>query len=207
MRFTRALFTALCFTVAACGGSDSSTAPSSASLKIVLPAASMASGTSMQASATIDGAPAPGTTWESANPSIVAVSGDGTLTGALAGSTTIRARSGTLSATATVRVDPGAPVAITIALGDGQAGAPGGTLADPLCTTVVDAAGNMIIGAVVTYTIASGGGQLAAPTAPATGGDGLAISGRWTLGPLVGEQTVVASSPGAGSVTFRALAQ
>ena len=70
-----------------------------------------------------------------------------------------------------------------------------------------DAAGNLIIGATVSYTVMTGGGQLADPTAPTTDANGIAISGLWTLGPAAGTQTVMASSAGAGSVTFTATAQ
>jgi hypothetical protein len=106
-----------------------------------------------------------------------------------------------------VSVIPGAPVTITIFAGDGQTGLKGSQLPDPLCTNVLDAAGNLIIGATVTYVIATGGGELAPPTEPATDANGIAISGLWTLGSAAGTQTVIASSAGAGSVTFMATAQ
>jgi hypothetical protein len=104
-------------------------------------------------------------------------------------------------------VVPGAPASIAIYAGNNQSGPAGSQLSDPLCTTVMDAAGNLIIGAVVEHVIATGGGQLASPTAPLTDASGIAISGLWTLGSAPGAQTVTASSPGAGSVTFTATAQ
>jgi hypothetical protein len=106
-----------------------------------------------------------------------------------------------------VTVVPGAPARIIIYAGNGQSGPAGSQLKDPLCTNVLDAAGNLIIGAVVSYVVATGSGVLASPTTPATDNSGIAISGLWTLGPIVGPQTVMASSPGAGSLTFTATAQ
>jgi hypothetical protein len=112
-----------------------------------------------------------------------------------------------MSAQITVNVVPGAPSVVTVYAGNGQAGAAGSRLSDPLCTNVKDAAGNLIVGAVVKYSVVTGGGSLAEPTMPATGPDGVAISGLWTLGPNAGTQTVRADSPGAASVTFTGTAR
>ena len=112
-----------------------------------------------------------------------------------------------MAAQITVSVVPGAPATVTVYAGNGQSGAAGSRLSDPLCTNVNDAAGNRIIGAMVTYTVVTGGGSLAEPTTPVTGQDGVAISGLWTLGPNTGAQTVTASSPGATPVTFMGTAR
>ncbi len=96
---------------------------------------------------------------------------------------------------------------MTIYLGDGQSGNRGAALTDPLCVWVKDAAGNVIPGVVATYVVATGGGTLGAPTTPSTDNRGVAISGYWTLGSVAGQQTVVATVSGAGSVTFKATAQ
>jgi len=48
---------------------------------------------------------------------------------------------------------------------------------------------------------------MASPTAPSTNVSGVAISGLWTLGSVLGRQTVAATVPGAGSVTFIATAR
>jgi adhesin/invasin len=101
-------------------------------------------------------------------------------------------------------VVPGAPATITVYAGNGQSGPAGSQLSDPLCTNVLDAAGNRIVGAIVSYVVATGGGVLANPTTPQTDPSGIAISGLWTLGSGSGAQTVTASSEGAGSVTFTA---
>jgi hypothetical protein len=122
----------------------------------------------------------------------------------MAGTARIVATSGQLTGGIYVTVTPGAPVRVVVWLGDGQSRPRGQVLPDPLCSLVLDAAGNRIVGAVVTYVIETGGGTLAQPTAPATGQDGIAISGLWMLGPAPGMQTVKASSPGATPVIFTA---
>ena len=138
---------------------------------------------------------------------MASVSSTGLITGALQGHATIRATSSGLTGELGVNVIPGAPAKIIIFSGNGQSAAKGSALADPLCTNVLDAAGNWIIGATVTYVVSTGGGQVGAPTAPVTNGGGIAISGTWTLGPNAGTQTVTASSAAAGSVVFSATAQ
>lgn len=202
-----------CFSLAlgACGGSGDSTTEPTSTLVITLPTTSIASGTSVQATASIsDGSggssPASNVTWSSSNPAVASVS-SGLVTGALKGTATISATSGGLTGQVVVGVVPGAPASITIFAGNGQSGPTGSQLSDPLCTNVLDAAGNLIVGAVVSHVVATGGGHLAEPTSPATDASGIAISGLWTLGPAAGPQTVTASSPGAGSVTFTATAQ
>jgi hypothetical protein len=195
-------------TLAACGGGGSSTGPST--LSVTAPMVTIPSGTSVQATATITSGsgtgPAPNVTWSSADHNIVSVTSTGLLTAAKKGSTTIRATSGTLSAELSVAVIPGQPASIAIVSGNGQTGAHGSTLPDPLCTTVLDAAGNFITGVTVTYTVASGGGAIASPTAPATDASGIAISGHWTLGPGTGQQSVTATAS-VGSTTFTANSQ
>jgi Bacterial Ig-like domain (group 2) len=182
------------------------------SLVITLPTNPIESGTSVQATASISsgsgsGSPASNVTWSSSNPAVASVSSDGLVTGARKGTATISATSEGLTGHVDVTVVPGAPASIRIYAGNNQSGPPGSQLNDPLCTNVMDAAGNLIIGAVVSYVVATGGGHLASPTTPATDASGIAISGLWTLGSTAGPQTVTASSTGAGSVTFTAVAQ
>jgi Bacterial Ig-like domain (group 2) len=210
MRCVSGILAGFSLTLAACGGGDSTSEPSS-SLVVTLSTTSFASGTSVQATASIsDGSggssPASDVTWSSSNASVASVS-SGLVTGFLKGTATISATSGDLTGQVVVTVVPGAPASITIYAGDGQSGPRGSQLSDPLCTNVLDAAGNWIVGAVVSYVVATGGGVLANPTAPETDASGVAISGQWTLGPAAGPQTVTASSSGAGSVTFTATAQ
>src|SRR5437868_4311627 len=198
--------------LAGCGGSgaSSSTGPPP-SLSVTIPSGPVHSGKSVQASASITtgsgSSPATNVTWTSLNNLVASVSSSGLITGAREGNAIIRATSGNLTGEVNVIVVPGDPASIVIFAGNGQVGTRGAPLPDPLCTNVKDAAGNLIIGVVVTYVVATGAGQLAAPTSPPTDGQGIAISGHWTLGSNAGTQTVTASSAGAGSVTFSATAQ
>jgi hypothetical protein len=205
MRTVSAMGAVLCLTLAACGGGSGNTEPAP-TLSITLSTNSIESGTSAQASASIGGSPASDVTWSSSNEAVASVTSTGVVTGALAGSAIIHATSGSSTGQVSVTVVPGAPASMTIVAGDGQSGPPGSQLSTPLCTNVKDAAGNLIIGAIVSYSVTTGGGQLADPTTPETGADGIAISGLWTLGSSTGTQTVTASSAGAGSVTFTAIA-
>ena len=196
--------------VAACGGSGS-TAPDTPKLVISVPTI-IESGTSVQATASVTAASgatsaATDVTWSSSNPTIAEITGAGVITGKLQGVSMISATSGSMSAQITVRVQPGAPAVVIVYAGNGQSGAAGSRLGDPLCTNVKDAAGNLIIGAGVTYTVMTGGGSLAEPTATTTGSDYIARSGLWTLGPNAGAQTVRAEASGGASVTFTATAR
>ena len=209
MRLTSVLANGLCVLLAACGGggSGSPAAPSTSTLSIVLPSNTMVSGTSMQASATIDGAPASAVLWRAEEPEKVSVTANGMLSATFQGSAVISATSGGIKATALIVVTPSAPIKIMIYSGDKQSANKGATLLEPLCTVVLDAAGNMIKDLVVTYTVATGGGVVAAPTAPATNAQGIAISGGWKLGSTAGKQTVTASHGTLAPVTFEATAQ
>jgi hypothetical protein len=194
----------------ASAGSVIFTATATASLSVTLPTNHVVSGTSVQASATITGSggssSAPDVMWSSSNSTVASVSSSGLITGALQGTTSIRATSGDFTGQIAVTVVPGAPTRVSIYAGGGQSGPAGSQLTDPLCTRVYDAAGNLVLGVQVSYSVATGGGRLGSPTAPTTDGGGIAISGLWTLGSVVGAQTVIASA-GAASVTFRATAQ
>jgi hypothetical protein len=105
-----------------------------------------------------------------------------------------------------VSVVPGPAISVVVYSGDKQIGAKGSQLPAPLCTNVLDAAGNLIVGATVTYTVATGGGQIASPTSPQTDPAGIATSGLWTLGTVAGQQSVTATS-GSANVVFTATAQ
>ena len=213
MRILPTILTAVTLTLSACGGSGS-TAPrgNSPSLSITIATNPLASGTSAQASATITDAsgntsPASGVTWSSSNASVAGVSASGLVTGSQAGTAAILATAAGLTGQALVTVTPGPPASVTIYSGDGQTGNHGSQLPDPLCVLVKDAHGNVIPGVVASYSVVTGGGTMASPTAPFTDSFGIATSGLWSLGSLVGQQTVVASVAGAGSVTFKATAQ
>ncbi|MFL5563023.1 MAG: Ig domain-containing protein [Gemmatimonadaceae bacterium] len=210
MRRVAALLIASLLAISGCGSGGGSPSGPGSTLTVTLPSTTVASGTSTQAAATVAdqsgaGTPANNVVWSTSDQTIATVSSTGLVTGVLIGSAVITATSAGMTAHATVKVVPGTASRVVVYSGNSQTGATGATLPDPLCTNVVDAAGNLIIGAAVTYVVASGGGHLAEPTAPTTQPGGIATSGLWTLGSVVGAQTVTASSGGA-SVTFSATA-
>ena len=211
MRWNSTALSGICLVLAACGGGSGSTSEPAATLAITIPTSPIPSGTSVQASATITNSsgssPASNVTWSTSDATTASISTDGLITGKLAGVARITATSGTITGFLNVTVVPGEPAKVVIYTGDGQSAQRGSTLADPLCTNVLDAAGNKILGVTVTYSVATGGGRLGNPTAPQTNPSGIAISGLWTLGASPGAQTVVASAAGATSVTFTATAQ
>ena len=210
MRLNSFIIGAACFIAAGCGGGgSSSTGPSTLSVSVSI--SPIPSGTSVQAVATVtDGSgkmsSATNVTWSTSNKNVASISPSGLITAGIKGTATISAVSGTLVGQLNVAVVPGAPASIVIVSGNGQTAGKGSTLPDPLCTAVLDAAGNMITGVTVTYVVATGGGSLAAPTAPATDAGGIAISGHWTLGPGTGQQSVTATTS-VGSTTFTANSQ
>lgn len=212
MRVLPTILIATTLTLCSCGGSGT-TAPGgkspSSSLSIALTPNPMVVGTSAQATATITDAsgnisPASGIVWASSLAAVADVSASGLVTTGIPGNATITATAGGVSGYVLVIVTPGAPASVTIYSGDGQSGNAGSQLPAPLCVLVKDARGNVVSGAVATYTVTNGGGTVGAPTAPPTDASGIATSGLWSLGSLVGQQTVVASVSGAGSVTFKA---
>jgi len=95
--------------------------------------------------------------------------------------------------TVTANVDGASPVTFTLTSsagpaakissqsGDGQSGAPGSTLPNPLVARVVDGGGNPKAGENVTFAVVVGGGSLSS-TAATTNASGDATSGAWTLG-------------------------
>lgn len=99
---------------------------------------------------------------------------------------------------------PGGPAAVQIASGDAQATHAGLTL--PLAPTVrvIDANGNVVPGVTVAFAVTSGGGSVGSATA-VTDASGLASSGAWRLGSVVGTQTM-AASVGTLTATFTATA-
>ena len=205
MRLSPAAIAAILFAISACGGSGSTAPP--ATLSIHIASTSIVSGTTQQASAVLsDGSTPSGVTWSTTNSMIAAVSSSGLITATKKGPATITATAGSRSAQIQVSVVPGPANAVVIYSGDGQIGARGSQLPAPLCTNVLDAAGNLIVGATVTYTVTTGAGALASPTSPQTDPAGIATSGLWTLGSSAGQQTVTATV-GSASVVFKATAQ
>ena len=98
----------------------------------------------------------------------------------------------------------GTPTSLLIESGNGQAGPANSSLANPLVVVLHDVDGQPIKGETITWTVVSGNGTLN-PATSVTDEDGLAET-RWTLGPVVGNQTVHAAAPDLPPVTFTATA-
>jgi adhesin/invasin len=140
----------------------------------------------------------------------VATVGGWTL-GTTAGANTLSAQSSAVAGNPVVFTATGtaaAAAAIAIAAGDNQ----NATLSTPVATLptvlVSDAFGNPVSGASVMFAVTSGGGSITGPS-QATGADGHASVGSWTLGPNAGANTLEASSSGlTGSpLVFHAMAE
>lgn len=98
------------------------------------------------------------------------------------GANTITASApGATPVTFTLNSLPGPASSISAISGNGQTGAPGSTLADPLTARVTDAGGNPKPAVDVTFAVTAGGGSLSA-TQATTNASGDATSGQWTLG-------------------------
>jgi hypothetical protein len=176
---------------------------------------------------------ADGTVDQAYSQALQATGGNGTyawsvISGALPGGMTLDPSTGTISGVPgtagtsafTVHVVSGAdvataqlsivvnPAASTITLliqnGDNQTGPAGSTLPGRLVVRAVDSNGKGLGDIEVTFTVQSGGGSVTRTVA--TSGDAGYAWTNWTLGPATGTQTVVASAPGANSLTFTATA-
>ena len=117
--------------------------------------------------------------------------------------TLIASSSGLTSLTFTATATSGPPVvmqAVSLVAQGGISGQPAGSRPS---VVIRDAQGTPAAGVAVTFAVSAGGGALSGG-AQVTGSDGIATVTAWTLGPLAGVNTVVATSPGLASVTFTA---
>lgn len=108
-----------------------------------------------------------------------------------------------------IAVGVGAAVSIEAAEGDEQSAAVGTAVPVAPAVLLRDVEGNPVPGVPVVFSIASGGGSVSGSTA-ASGTDGIARVGSWTLGSAAGENTLRARVEGAelagNPVTFTAVA-
>ena len=118
---------------------------------------------------------------------------------------TLQVTSGSLTpvSTPSFNIVPGAAASLVLLGGGGQSGAAGSILA-PVTALVTDVNGNAKAGVAVNFTVASGGGSVA-PASVVTDAAGHAVA-MWTLGSLVGAQTLTLSSAGISPVTASATA-
>ena len=97
------------------------------------------------------------------------------------------------------------PTALVLVSGNGQSGAVGTALAEPLVVRLEDDNGNGVGGKPITWLVATGGGSVNPMTAT-TSPNGLATT-TWTLGPNTISNTLNAVFSGVPSVPFTANAQ
>jgi hypothetical protein len=101
--------------------------------------------------------------------------------------------------------DPQAhPASIAMVSGDGQTGAVGQSLPEPLVVRIEDAQGRPVAGVGILWK-AEGGGSIA-ESSVLSGSDGLATV-HWSLGQVAGEQSVTATVTDLPAVSFTATAQ
>ncbi len=98
--------------------------------------------------------------------------------------------------------DSEAPVALVVEAGAEQVAAAGEPVAVEPSVKAVAASGAGVAGVAVTFRVVQGGGSVASQSA-ATGADGTAAAGRWTLG-AKGRQRLEAAAAGLDPVFFSA---
>ena len=128
------------------------------------------------------------------NSSGVATVGSWTL-GTIVGTNTLAATSGSLSGSPvsfSIGSAPGVATQLSVS-GGSTSGQVGQTLAVAPSVVARDAFNNPVPGVTVTFAVASGGGSATGLT-QATNAQGVAVLGSWTLGPLVGANTLTATS-------------
>lgn len=99
---------------------------------------------------------------------------------------------------------PEAATMVAVAAGS-QAATVGTTVAAAPAVRVADASGRPVAGATVRFVVIGGGGSVASANA-ATGADGVASAGAWTLGRQAGENVLEAQLEGVPAVRFTARA-
>ncbi|MBK9690146.1 MAG: hypothetical protein IPO73_00345 [Gemmatimonadetes bacterium] len=120
------------------------------------------------------------------------------ISGTVGARTLLFTTSGLGSDTSTaIVVAAGTPAVITASSSTAQNGTVRRTVGTPPAVLVEDAAGNPVSGVTVTFAVTGGGGSLNGAT-QVTGAGGVATVGGWTLGSLVGAQTVSATASGGG---------
>lgn len=153
-----------------------------------------------------NGHPVAGTTfsWNSSNPSAVAIGANGLVTAVGNGAAEVTASTGGTSGTAIITVRQ-APAALQVVTGAGQRALAGNRLLEAVTVAVEDKGGSPVAGVEVAFRPADGHGSVD-PVSAVSDSVGQA-STVWTLGKQPGTQTlVVAVGEVAGEVSAEALA-
>ncbi len=148
-------------------------------------------------------------TWGTSSATVATV-GNGTagnpaglVTAQAVGTATITATIGSVAGSANVTVTQ-VPALLALVDGNAQSATVGTQLPLPVRVRVTDAQGLSIPGVTVGFAATTGGGSVGTPTTT-TNASGQASS-TWTLGALLGAQTLTASSAGVASFVFNATA-
>ncbi len=140
---------------------------------------------------------------QSTNASGIATVASWTL-GGTAGSNTLTATVGALpAATFTATGTAGAAANVAINAGNGQSATVGTPVSVAPSVRVTDAGGNPVSGVTVTFAVTGGGGSLTGGS-QSTNTSGIATVTSWTLGNLVGANSLSASVASVGIVSFSA---
>jgi adhesin/invasin len=122
------------------------------------------------------------------------------------GANTLRMSSGTLTpVTYTIMQRSLVPARVILSAGQGQTANVGSNVPFPLSVIVQNDAGDALSDIAVTFTPGANSGNVATTTVN-TGANGMATLVCWTLGPVVGEQTLVAAASPTATFTFTATA-
>jgi hypothetical protein len=98
----------------------------------------------------------------------------------------------TFHATATI----GAAASLKVSAGDKQSAVSGTAVSIAPAVLVTDQGGNPIPNVTITFAVASGAGSITGATQIASGANGIAAVGAWTLGATAGPNTLTATSAG-----------
>ncbi len=106
--------------------------------------------------------------------------------------------------TFTATANPAPASVIAVIAGDGQSTVAGTSVPTSPQVQVTDAFSNPVAGIAVTFAVTAGGGSTVGPS-QTTDANGLATVGTWTLGTVVGTNTLDVTATGvAGTATFTA---
>ncbi len=97
--------------------------------------------------------------------------------------------------------ETGTPASAVAASATEQTGEAGADVSAPPAVRVLDRSGQPIAGVAVTFSVVAGAGEVAGAS-PRTGTDGRAAVERWRLGPVPGENAVVAAIDGLPAIRF-----
>jgi len=126
--------------------------------------------------------------------------------GVVAGPQTLSVTAGSFAGPVfTATAVAGAPATIAVNAGNSQTVAIGTAVATRPSVIVRDANANPVAGASVTFAVATGGGTVTGANAT-TDSSGIATVGSWTLGLILGAQTLTATSGAFPPVVFTATA-